>query len=122
RDGDRGLEIYDFTNNQLSLCGVGNLPQNCGFNMSKKQFSPRAGFAYRATQSLVIRGGYGLAWDPVNIGRNPAQTYPIISTVTLPAINDYAYVSTLQAGIPTVAAPDLGNGIITPPSTVSLEL
>lgn len=129
RDGDRGLESYNFSNNQLTLCGVGNNPQNCGFNLSKKMFSPRLGFAYRATNSLVVRGGYGIAWDPVNIGRNPAQTYPVISTVTIPGANDYTAVASLTGtqpgfpiGIPAVPQPNFGNGVITPPNTVSLEL
>ncbi len=122
RGGDRGLEIYNFQTNQLSLCGVGSLPQNCGFSMSKRQFAPRLGMAYRATNSLVFRAGYGIAWDPVNIGRNPAQTYPVISTVLLPSANDYSFVSTLAAGIPPVPLPNLGNGIITVPNAVSMEL
>lgn len=129
RDGDRGLEIYNFTNNQLTLCGVASQPQNCGFNMSKKQFSPRLGFAYRASNTLVFRGGYGIAWDPVNIGRNPAQTYPLISTVTIPGANDYTAVASLTGtvsgfpvGIPAVTPPNTSSGVITPPATVSLEL
>ncbi|MGH9630478.1 MAG: TonB-dependent receptor domain-containing protein, partial [Bryobacteraceae bacterium] len=122
RSGDRGLEIYNFETNQLTLCGVGSFPQNCGFNMSKKHFAPRIGIAYRVSDTLVIRTGYGITWDPVNIGRNPAQTYPIISTVNLPAANDYSFVNPLAEGIPPVPLPDLGDGVIDLPKSVSVEL
>lgn len=122
RSGDRGLEIFNFQNNDLSLCGVGNLPQNCGFHSGKKYFAPRIGIAYRLTDTFVIRTGYGITWDPVNIGRNAAQTFPVISTVTLPAANDYSAVGSLAEGIPPVPLPNYGNGIIQAPKNVSLEL
>ncbi len=122
RTDGAGLEIYDFDNNKLKLCGVGNLPQNCGFSMGKRYFAPRVGLAYRPTESFVIRAGYGITWDPVNIARNPLQTYPILSTATFLAANSYQYVSRIEEGIPAVAAPDLGDGTITVPGTVSMEL
>jgi hypothetical protein len=122
RTGGRGLEIYSFDSNTLKLCGVGSLPQNCGFSMGKKYFAPRLGIAYRPTDSFVIRAGYGIAWDPVNIGRNPLQTYPILSTATFLAPNSYRYVSEIAQGIPAVSPPSLGDGTITVPGTVAMEL
>lgn len=120
-DGE-GLEIYNFDNNTLKLCGVGSLPQNCGFSMGKKYFAPRLGIAYRPTETFVIRAGYGITWDPLNIARNPLQTYPTLSTATFPAANSYQYVSKIADGIPAVSPPDLGDGTITVPGTVSMEL
>ncbi len=118
----QGLEIYDFNTGQLRMCGVGSLPQNCGFTMSKKYFAPRLGIAYRPTNTFVIRAGYGISWDPVNIGRNPLQTFPMLSINTFPAANNYQFFAPISSGLPTVPPPDLGNGIVTPPPTVSLEL
>jgi len=122
RINGQGLEILDYNTGQLKMCGVGNLPQNCGFSMEKKYFAPRLGVAYRPTDTLVVRAGYGIAWDPVNIGRNPLQTYPMVSIDTFPAANTYQYYSEIAKGLPAVAAPDLGNGVVNPPKTVSLEL
>ncbi|MFN7934126.1 MAG: carboxypeptidase regulatory-like domain-containing protein [Bryobacteraceae bacterium] len=122
RINGQGLEIFDFNNGQLKLCGVGNQPQNCGFTMSKRYFAPRVGFAYRPTDTFVIRAGYGIAWDPVNIGRNPLQTYPMVSIDNFPAANNYQFYAPIASGLPAVPAPDLGNGVVTPPRTVSLEL
>ncbi len=118
----QGLEIYDFNTGQLKLCGVGSQPRNCGFSMGKKYFAPRLGMAYRPTDTMVIRAGYGIAWDPVNIGRNPLQTYPMVSIDNFPAANNYQFYSEIARGLPAVPAPNLGNGVVTPPNTVSLEL
>lgn len=109
-------------NGQLKMCGVGSLPQNCGFSMSKSYVAPRLGIAYRPTETFVIRAGYGISWDPVSIARNPLQTYPMVSIDTFPAANNYQFYAPIGTGLPAVPAPDLGNGIVTPPRTVSLEL
>ncbi|MBS1828430.1 MAG: TonB-dependent receptor [Acidobacteria bacterium] len=122
RINGQGLEIFDFNNGQLKMCGVGSQPRNCGFTMSKRYFAPRVGFAYRPTDTFVIRAGYGIAWDPVNIGRNPLQTYPMVSIDNFPAANNYQFYAPIASGLPAVPAPDLGNGVVTPPRTVSLEL
>jgi hypothetical protein len=122
RGGGRGLEIYDFNTNVLRLCGIGNNPTNCGFNMGKRYFSPRLGVAYRRSETLVFRMGYGINWDPINIARNPLQTYPILSNATFPAANGFQPVSDLSRGIPAVAPPSRGNGTITVPNTVAVEL
>ena len=47
--------------------GRNNLP------LSKKEFSPRLGFAYGLDQKTVIRGGYGIFFIPnyVSFGTNP---------------------------------------------------
>lgn len=122
RTEGRGMEIYDFNTNLLNLCGVGDLATNCGFKASKRQFSPRVGIAFRPSDSTVIRAGYGIAWDPVNTGRNPLQTYPVLSNATFPAANGFRFVRTLAEGIPAVAPPSLGNGIIPVPAAVALDL
>jgi outer membrane receptor protein involved in Fe transport len=66
---DRGLERYDFNTNEVLVCGVGSIPKDCGLPQSKKLFAPRFGIAWRATDTLVVRTGYGLSYDPFNIGR-----------------------------------------------------
>ncbi|MFB3778612.1 MAG: TonB-dependent receptor domain-containing protein, partial [Bryobacteraceae bacterium] len=64
RTGGRGLERYDLGTNQMLVCGVGSVPQDCGVHTSKRLFGPRLGFAYRATETFVIRAGYGITNDP----------------------------------------------------------
>ncbi len=120
---DRGMEEYDFSNNTIKLCGVGNVPSDCGnIRMGKKYFAPRAGLAYRITDSFVVRSGFGIAFDPINIGRNPLHSYPVQSAYSLSAPNGFASASKLGDGIPTLTAPNLGNGIIPLPTNISVEL
>jgi hypothetical protein len=67
---DRGLERYDFDANQMLVCGVGVAPRDCGVRIGSKYFAPRAGFAYRVTDKLVVRAGYGITNDPYNLARS----------------------------------------------------
>jgi Carboxypeptidase regulatory-like domain/TonB dependent receptor-like, beta-barrel len=138
---DRGIEIYDPTNNTIQLCGFGSVPSGCGVQDSKKLFSPRLGFAYRITDTFVIRAGYGMTTDPYLAIEAIRNNYPISVAShinnTLPAgsllppcvaYNDpvnptncdtpYDYRS-LQVGIPGLTAPDLGNGVIPIPGAVA---
>ena len=54
---DRGIERYDPTTNKVLLCGIGDVPEDCGIKSSKTLFAPRVGAAYRIT----IRGSSALA-------------------------------------------------------------
>ncbi len=122
RDSKIGFEIYDFNNNTLKLCGYGNLPRNCGFEFSKRYFAPRFGIAYRITETLVVRSGYGITWDPINAVRNGMSSYPYNLTATWPAANSYVWAGRVEDGIPSAPAPDLSPGIIQVPGTVTLEV
>jgi hypothetical protein len=51
----------------------------------KSNFGPRFGFAYRATNKMVVRGGYGIFWDSVE-GREidgSADIYPYVIRTSL---------------------------------------
>lgn len=62
---DRGIERYDVDTGKVLLCGVGSIPKDCGIKASKTRFGPRLGFAFRPTDTLVLRAGYGLTNDPM---------------------------------------------------------
>src|SRR5262249_39629055 len=74
----RGIERYDFAANQMLVCGIGSVPEDCGVSVSKTMFAPRFGFAYRATDSFVVRGGYGITNDPFNIARSLRVNVPVL--------------------------------------------
>ncbi|WP_419804620.1 carboxypeptidase regulatory-like domain-containing protein [Terriglobus sp.] len=57
-----GFSNYDPSTNQLRIAGIGQNPLNLGFNTRYSYFSPRTGFAYRATEGTVLRGGIGLSY------------------------------------------------------------
>ncbi len=118
---DRGIEYYDASTNKVLLCGFGQVPKNCGIEVSKKLFAPRMGLAYRASDSLVIRAGYGLTNDPYEGLEFVRANHPVLVALYNQTPNSLFPVSRLADGIPPVATPDLGNGIIDIPSNVGFS-
>ncbi len=112
---DRGLERYDLATNKMLVCGIGQVPHDCGVDYTKLRIAPRFGFAYRATNSFVIRGGYGITNDPYDLGRSLRTNYPTLvpfNDQDPSAFSSFLPVGPLSAGIPLIPKPDLGNGVI----------
>ena len=78
--------------------------------LSKTDFSPRLGFAYRTTPKMVIRGGYGIFWIPnyVSFSLNPLNDMVNAAATT--------YTGTIDGTHPvnTIALP-FPAGIASPP-------
>jgi Carboxypeptidase regulatory-like domain/TonB dependent receptor len=118
---DRGLERYNIDTNMMEIGGVGDVPEDLGVKVSKRLFAPRIGIAYRPTQTFVIRAGYGITNDPYALARPMRTNHPVLINFNQTGANSFTPVITgLSAGIPPVATPDLGNGIIPVPSGVSV--
>jgi len=116
---DRGFERYDPVTNKIMIGGIGDVPEDMGVKVSKTQFAPRLGLAYRATDTFVIRAGYGISIDPFSMARALRTNYPVIIDFTLAGPNSWTPVGTLAEGIPEISVPDLGNGIIDIPLEVT---
>lgn len=97
---DRGLERYDFNTNESILCGLGSTPKDCGLHQSKRLFSPRLGLAWRATNSMVVRAGYGISYDPFSLGRDLRANYPVQFVQNLAFDTTWSYSTTLDRGLP----------------------
>lgn len=78
RGGSRGLEHFDFATGEMELCGVGGNPTDCGISVSKTNFSPRIGLAYRARNSFVMRAAYGITSEPYNVVDSLRTNFPIL--------------------------------------------
>jgi hypothetical protein len=119
----RGMERYDFNTNTMLICGVGNNPTGCGYNIEQKNFSPRLGIAYRPSSTFVIRMGYGINYDPYPLAfvRNMLTNYPndLLQTVT-PA-NAFLSASPLRSGLPAVVVPDISSGRVAVPATYDVR-
>lgn len=80
-------------------------------DLSKKMFNPRLGFAYRLSNKMVVRGGYGLFWLPSDVKWNDAPNNNIINTISTPWVatldNSVTPFNTLNNPFP--------NGILQPP-------
>jgi hypothetical protein len=119
---DRGIEVYNPATNNVELCGFGSVPSGCGVQISKRLFAPRVGFAYRATDTLVVRAGYGITIDPYEAMEPIRNNYPISipTNITNPRGNLFG-AGTLAAGIPAITVPSNGNGILPLPTDVVYE-
>ncbi len=118
-----GLERYNFQTNQVELCGIAGNPHDCGYTISKKNFSPNLGFAYRPTSTLVVRAGYGINFDPETFAynRDMITNYPYDLSLNLTAPNSYQNATTLQKGIPAITVPTTAStGFVTLPPAFSV--
>jgi hypothetical protein len=117
---DRGLEWYDISKNKMLVCGVGIVPRDCGMHVSPRLFAPRLGIAYRLTDTFVIRTGYGITYDPFSLQRPFRTNYPMLLIQAITAPNSLAWAGKLADGLPPLKVPDLGNGVIDVPGTLSV--
>ena len=109
---DRGIEFYNLQTGQYEICGEGNIPRNCGIHVQKTLFSPRVGVAYRPRESVVVRAGFSLNPEQINMYRDGLYSYPIDLTGNYTAQNSYTAVTTLAQGIPTLAPVNISTGIV----------
>ncbi len=144
---DRGVERLDLNSpvvrnaaGQLTgvmnvlIGGKGGNPNDLGIGSSKKLFAPRLGFAYRLGDDTVIRGGYGITYDPMPFGRPLRGFYPL--TIAQQFVNTTAGASEiftpfgftattrtpgLTVGIPAFNGPDLSTGVVPLPGTVQMR-
>jgi outer membrane receptor protein involved in Fe transport len=117
---DRGIERYNFDTNQMSVCGVANIPKDCGVKISKKLFSPRIGIAWRVNDSFVVRTGYGITYDPVSLARVFRTNYPMLLAYNLVPPNSAAPAGLLRDGIPPSPPPDISSGTVPVPNGVNV--
>ena len=117
----RGMERYDLTNNTMLICGVGSVPNDCGYDMGPGNVSPRLGLAYRLSEKMVLRGGYGINYDPYPLAfvRNLLGNYPSSISLSLSQTSTFSPTSRLADGIPAIPVPDVSSGVIAVPLNVS---
>ncbi len=117
RRADRGLEIFDFESRRLLICGVSGNDPTCGVTVEKDLFTPRLGWAYRPTESTVVRVGYSRNPQNDTSGRNqmpPFQAFPATIIISEQGANNYATVGSLSDGVTVVPQFDLTVGSVRP--------
>ncbi len=115
----RGVERFDPVNNEMLLCGVDDIPTDCGTKMSKKLFAPRLGLAYRVNDKTVFRAGYGITYDPYNLARPLRVNYPILIPFYEPSANGLLRLSKFEEGLPDIPIPDASQSRIPVPVNVN---
>ncbi len=105
RSAGMGIESYDVNTNDVLIGGWPGVPQDNGVGYSKKLFAPRVGFAYEMTRNTVVRGGYGITYEPHPWGAQALRGfYPLTIVGSFSGTNNYQPVTTdpnyVKAGIP----------------------
>ncbi len=116
---DRGLERYNPATNMMEIGGVGSVPRDLGIKIEKGLFAPRVGLTFRPTTTMVVRAGFGITNDPYSLARPMRTNHPILLNLVVQAPNSFSWAGRTADGVPPIADPDLGNGIIPIPSNVT---
>jgi Carboxypeptidase regulatory-like domain/TonB-dependent Receptor Plug Domain len=118
---NRGVEYYNPADNVYNICGEGPIARNCGISVQKMLFAPRVGAAYRVLPTLVIRAGYSLAPEQINMYRDGLYNYPLTLAQSLSAPNSYTPATTLSQGFPALQNSDISTGTIPLPPVVGIS-
>ncbi len=86
--------------------------RDCGISVQKTLFAPRIGLAYRPFNQSVVRGGYSLTPEQLDMFRDGLYNYPANIGYTDSSPSQYAAVAPLADGIPIVPAPDISGGTL----------
>jgi len=117
---DRGIERWDPATNLVYLGRLGGNPDNVGITTSRKLFGPRLGFAWRLSPNTVVRSGYGMTYDPLPFSRPLRGLYPASISASFVSSHPWAWIDTLEKGIPAVPLPDVSKGVLDLPSSVDM--
>ncbi len=110
---DRG-GVFNLQTQRLDYFGQNGFPR-AARELEKLSFGPRAGFAFKVTDSLVARAGYSLTWIEQAGITTPFTTplFPFIQTLgqqTLDNINPAFVLSQGPTVVPQAPGPDAGLG------------
>ena len=113
----RGFERYDVATDRILIGGVGSTPRDTGVDVGKGQLAPRLGIAYRVSNRLVVRTGYGISIDP-NSYRQMRDAFPATISTQYSGNSTFEAAGSLRTGIPEVVGPPLNQGTLTMPVAV----
>jgi hypothetical protein len=118
---ERGMERVDLATLDMLLGGRGGNPKNVGLAAGKDNFAPRLGAIYRVNDDTVVRGGYGVTYNPLPWGRPLRGFYPAQIGASFFQNEPFWYYGTLDQGIPFMTGPDLESGRFPLPPTVDVR-
>jgi hypothetical protein len=87
------------TSSALKIAGVNGVSATAGIPTNYDNVAPRIGFAYSATPTIVVRGGYGLSYFPGNYTSNGDLKNAPFTSVYAPSCQSTVAVQ-LEASIP----------------------
>lgn len=120
RRANSGIERLDYSTYTVLLGGRGNVPKDVGIELQTWYLAPRVGAAYRIGDKSVVRAGYGRTINPLPWSRPLRGSFPYDITFNNTA-EQFSFVTTLAAGIPTVPIPDVSSGRVKLPPGVFMR-
>jgi hypothetical protein len=90
----------------IEFAGQGNYPTSTGQTVNK--VSPRAGFAYAITPQTVVRGGYGLYYQPIVYSGSASLAPGFVLTNVIPSQSGVPAIN-LSNPFPTLSTTPTGN-------------
>jgi hypothetical protein len=87
---------YDPTANNLVIAGIGSNSTNLGRKTHFKDFAPRVGFAYRLTETTVVRGGFAISYFPYP-DNDYAFDFPVLQNNAFPSLNGSSFTQSADA-------------------------
>lgn len=122
-----GFSQYDPSANTLQLAGYGGVPKDIGLDHNYKDFAPRLGFAYRPTDTTVIRGGFGISYAPWLDNRYAYGNFPVQQNASFSGLNTLSpailannQIASFQQGLPGPKPIDIpSSGTFTNPDRTS---
>ncbi len=107
-----GFSEYNPANNTLTIAGIDGNPSNFGFQTDYKNFAPRLGVSYRASESTVVRAGFGVSYVPF-VDNSYAYNYPIKTSTDYGSASTYGPAVLSSSSLTPI---NLSTGIPTPPT------
>ncbi len=93
----------------LQVAGVSGVDGHAGIKTDYSNFAPRLGFAYSATPTIVVRGGYGLSFFPGNYTSNAdLKNAPFVSVYSPNCQSDVAVQIEISQGVTSGQNPACG--------------
>jgi len=121
--GHFGMVRFDSASGQVLVGGLGSVPDDTGITVSKKQFAPRFGLAYRLSNRTIVRGGYGISIDPQGPAAQMLFSYPLIVLQTFAGNTAFIPFGPIANGIPPIPYPNLTSGTVPlPPAVTTISL
>ena len=91
--------------NEVLLGGNGGNPKDLGIGTSNKLLAQRVGLAYRMTDKMVIRSGYGITYNPMVLARPLRGFYPLTVSQRFEGPNAFTAFGRIEDGIPDFSGP-----------------
>ena len=117
--GFHGIERYGPDTDKMYIGGYGGVDWNADTTASKRLFAPRFGLAYRLGKQGVLRMGYGITYDPYNLGRPMRSPFPVVIQLSLQGPSTYIPYGPILNGIPPITGPDITKGVIDIPGNIT---